>query len=136
MTPLPEFDALAQEWLDGTLDEAGQARLLEILREDPTARERLEAYAWLHHHVDEALGGETPDLSDRVVQEIEVREGERIRDQVLARVLQPLRLRAKTETPRRGRVWVVAGIAAAFLVSLTALLFRASPPAPAAPTAR
>lgn len=86
-----------QDWLDGTLSEEEEGRLAAELLPDPGGAALVEEFAWVHTHLGEALGSSGADpglLADRVIQEIEARQGERVRDRVLERLRAPAGLRA------------------------------------------
>lgn len=123
-----ELDDLIQDHLDGALDAAREAALVARLSE-AEAGERLEEFVWLHHHLGEALDPKpAPPIAERVVREVEARQGERLRDQVLDRLNAGL-LRVRRRAPAY-RVWLAwGGLAAAFVLALTALLLNEEPPA-------
>ncbi|HXG63327.1 MAG TPA: hypothetical protein VNO22_18295, partial [Planctomycetota bacterium] len=83
-----------QDWLDGLLSEEEEGALAGELLTEPGGAALVEEFAWVHAHLPEALGASGPDpglLADRVVQEIEARQGERVRDRVLERLHAPAR---------------------------------------------
>jgi hypothetical protein len=129
-----------QDWLDGLLSEEEEGNLAGDLLPEPGGAALVEEFAWLHTHLGEALGAARSDpglLADRVVQEIEARQGERVRDRVLERLHAPARpgttrirsfsrpdLRAvRPPAPRRApAAWVAAASAAALFMAALSLI--------------
>jgi hypothetical protein len=121
MTPGEEIDPILQEYLDGTLDEVGEAGLAKILSADPAAAARADEFLWIHHHAREAFSDAPEDarpLAGRVVAAIQRRQSERVRE----KTLRNLSMRARQH---RLRTWILCGFAAAaLLVSIATLLLR------------
>jgi hypothetical protein len=129
-----------QDWLDGLLSEEEEGNLADELLPEPGGAALVEEFAWVHTHLAEALGASGSDpglLADRVVQEIEARQGERVRDRVLERLRAPARpgttrirplsrpnLRAvRSAGPRRAPAgWVAAASAAALFMAALSLI--------------
>ncbi|MFN3486589.1 MAG: hypothetical protein ACK44W_14065, partial [Planctomycetota bacterium] len=96
-----------QDWLDGTLSEEEEGRLAAELLPEPGGAALVEEFAWVHTHLGEALGSSGADpglLADRVIQEIEARQGERVRDRVLERLRATTGLRGGSGPSASGRI--------------------------------
>lgn len=122
---LPEgIDGAIQEYLDGTLDGAGEAALAEALAADPAAAARAAEFLWIHGGVREALSPAPLDaqaLAKRVVAGIEKRQSERIREKTLA----SLSARARR---RRNRALFAAAAAILLIPAVLLFLLRRPPP--------
>jgi FecR-like protein len=122
----PELEDLLARHFEATLDEAGAARLDEILAADPAAFDRFRGLGEVHGLL---RARETPEsirdrLDDAVARSLREEEPRR---RLTARVLSTLHSRR----PAPARPWAAIGVAAAVLFALLAfVLFTAPRPSP------